>query len=476
MRFRKWIENQKSINSFTGAERAERAKTLPMFNCMDCQRNTAALREYPYMMQDELWNSIVPGGKGMLCLDCASKRIQRPLKRSDFKMLPKTYEALSKIRENWDQPKYQLDGEYWITDDGSTMYADGDIGDYNHEGYVMMYVQGDIASDFNVHEESEFTDWDEMKKLIIKEILDDEDPESREELEYRVDDGEIDEIIIEKMNDPEAEEKMSIANGYGDAREYAIMKWGWKRVAGNNIESRALTPHDMQAIASGLNEIDEMLADDAEFSISVYGDQNYDVTLAELEAGKLKSYEPEIPEQGFSVGQQQPDLAQSWEQKRRQQQKWIDVQKDSASKQVKDIDLKNMHPYYQGKKFPFGDWNTNSFQNWMNLKENSEIGYRYVHNDGRGLMNNSSLNYDKLDDDEHSDVEDEYLGLQQPHSSLHNQNIIFVFTPEGEQRHQRLIELLSKASKTGVRREEMPISQYEIVWQSTDGQLGLKSQ
>ena len=112
----------------------------------------------------------------------------------------------------------------------------------------------------------------------------------------------------------------------------------------------------------------------------------------------------------------------------------------------------------------------------LNLKENSEIGYRYVHNDGRGLMNNSSLNYDKLDDDEHSDVEDEYLGLQQPHSSLHNQNIIFVFTPEGEQRHQRLIELLSKASKTGVRREEMPISQYEIVWQSTDGQLGLKSQ
>lgn len=276
--------------------------------------------------------------------------------------------------ENWDQQKnHQLNGEYWITDDGSTMYADGDIGDYNHEAYVMMYLQDNITSDFNVHEESEFTDWEEIKKLIVQEILNDEDMKSREELQYRVDDGEIDEIIVEKMKetDPEAEEKMAIANGYGDAREYAIIKWGWKRVAGNNIESRSLNAHDMQAISSGLNEIDEMLADDAEFSISVYGDQNYDVTLAELEAGRLKSYEPETPEQGFSVGQS--DLGQGWEQKRRQQEKWIDIQKNSASKQVKDMDLKNMHPYYQNKKFPFGDWNTNSFQNWILMKEEIQI-------------------------------------------------------------------------------------------------------
>lgn len=380
--------------------------------------------------------------------------------------------------ENWDQPRYQLNGEYWITDDGSTMFADGDVGDYNHEGYVIMYLQGDIASDFNVHEDSEFTDWDEMKKLIVQEILDEYEPEYQEELQYRIDDGEIDEIIIEKMKetDPEADEKMVMANGFGDARQYAIMKWGWKRVAGNDIESRALTPQDMKAIARGLNEIDEMLADDAEFSISVYGGQNYDVTLAELEAGRLKTEEPETPEQGFSMGQQNQYVAQGWEQKRRQQQKWNDTLTNNAAKQTQNIDKEKMHPYYQNKKFPFGDWNTNSFQNWTNLKENSQIGIRYVHNDGRGLMNNSSLNYDKLDDDEYSDVEDEYLGLQQPHSSLHNQNIIFVFTPEGEQRHQRLIELLSKASKTGVRREEMPISQYEIVWQSTDGQLGLKAQ
>jgi hypothetical protein len=118
------------------------------------------------------------------------------------------------------------------------------------------------------------------------------------------------------------------------------------------------------------------------------------------------------------------------------------------------------------------------FKSWLNfLEENTEalkIGYRYVHNDGRGLMNNSSLNYDKLDDDEYSEVEDEFLNLRQPPSFLHNQNLFFVFTPEGEKIHHRLIELLTKASKRGVRREPINLNQYEIVWNSEDGQLGLK--
>ena len=111
-----------------------------------------------------------------------------------------------------------------------------------------------------------------------------------------------------------------------------------------------------------------------------------------------------------------------------------------------------------------------SFKNFF---ESQDVVYRYIHNDGGGLMNNTSLDYDKLDDDDYADVEEEYLGLQQPPSPLHNQQVIFVFTAEGVQRHQRLIELLTKASKTGVSREEFPLSQYQIVWQSMDGQLGL---
>lgn len=113
------------------------------------------------------------------------------------------------------------------------------------------------------------------------------------------------------------------------------------------------------------------------------------------------------------------------------------------------------------------------FKEW--IESVGGLGIRYTHKDGRGLMNNQSLNYDKLDDDEHSDIEDAYLGLAQPPSFLHSQpDIMFVFTHEGEKKHRQLIRLLKKASKSGVVRQEVDISNYQIVWDSGDGQLGLK--
>ena len=69
--------------------------------------------------------------------------------------------------KNWLENNHKLDGEYWITNDGSTMYADGNVGDYNHEAYVIEYVQAEIASSFNVDVEIQFTDWDKVKDLII---------------------------------------------------------------------------------------------------------------------------------------------------------------------------------------------------------------------------------------------------------------------------------------------------------------------
>lgn len=101
------------------------------------------------------------------------------------------------------------------------------------------------------------------------------------------------------------------------------------------------------------------------------------------------------------------------------------------------------------------------------------IAYRYIHNDGSGLMNNSSLNYDKLKDEEYFDVEDSYLSLRQPPSSLHDKKIIFAFTTEGVEKHKKLIKLLVKASKYGVKKQKINLYNYEIVWDSGDGQLGL---
>lgn len=112
----------------------------------------------------------------------------------------------------------------------------------------------------------------------------------------------------------------------------------------------------------------------------------------------------------------------------------------------------------------------------MNFKSfiNENTAFRYHHKDNNGLMNNSSLNYEKLDDDEYSEVEEGYLKLQQPPRDLHGQKLIFVFTPEGENEHIRLINLLGKASKKGVVRQILDLSKYDVVWNSGDGQLGLR--
>ena len=106
--------------------------------------------------------------------------------------------------------------------------------------------------------------------------------------------------------------------------------------------------------------------------------------------------------------------------------------------------------------------------------EEDNNAYRYIHKDGNGLMNNNSLDYSKLDDEEYFEVEDGYLRLTRPPSFLHDQKVVFVFTNKGEQKHRSLIQLLIKASKKGVVREKLNLQGYEIVWDDNNEQLGLK--
>jgi hypothetical protein len=57
------------------------------FLCMDCGKDTYASQEY-YMLLDETWRSINPEIDGMLCLDCAERRLGRELNAADFNVQP----------------------------------------------------------------------------------------------------------------------------------------------------------------------------------------------------------------------------------------------------------------------------------------------------------------------------------------------------------------------------------------------------
>jgi len=114
--------------------------------------------------------------------------------------------------------------------------------------------------------------------------------------------------------------------------------------------------------------------------------------------------------------------------------------------------------------------NMNTFIQYIESQQNVT---RYVHLNGMGILNNAALDYSKLSDSQYESVEEEMLGMQQPPSFLHGKSAIFAFTPEGEQKHKKLIKLLSKASKTKVIKKILKINQYDIVWTSVDGQVAL---
>lgn len=148
----------------------------------------------------------------------------------------------------------ELRGEWWIID-GSASYADGDIGNMNHEAYVIEHVRCDIADKCGMQYESEgWTEWDE----IVREITD----------EHGV-----------------TEEELDIASGNGDARQYGLEVLGWKRVVDGTVETWTFTAADRSDIVSGLWDMGEELDDDHKVSISVASTGDYySMTIAELEA------------------------------------------------------------------------------------------------------------------------------------------------------------------------------------------------
>ncbi len=58
------------------ALRVEQDRRIDLrFHCLDCDVHTGEIGQYPYGCPDELWQAVVTGGHGMLCLGCLAKRL-----------------------------------------------------------------------------------------------------------------------------------------------------------------------------------------------------------------------------------------------------------------------------------------------------------------------------------------------------------------------------------------------------------------
>ena len=106
--------------------------------------------------------------------------------------------------------------------------------------------------------------------------------------------------------------------------------------------------------------------------------------------------------------------------------------------------------------------------------DSNEKFYRYIYkDDGTGLCNRNSWDLSKLTEDEEMTlVEELTYGLENPRYV--DKEAIFAFTSEGRKKHEEIINLLIKASNKGdVIIEELDPDDYDIVWESNDGQVAL---
>ena len=194
----------------------------------------------------------------------------------------------------------QIQGEYWITDSGQVMGADGDIGDYNHESYVIQSILGSYDMDYESNmvdiEDPAFLEnfvtenFEECVDLLVQqgnikleevEALLEDPVTNHEEVVSQIAISDV--MKIKGASDDEIE----VVSGYMDARSFAMANWGWKRLEGDHVETWTLTPGDMDTIASGLyeayGEVLEGSGEDETFIIHVHGnDKVIEMTYGQI--------------------------------------------------------------------------------------------------------------------------------------------------------------------------------------------------
>jgi hypothetical protein len=255
--------------------------------------------------------------------------------------------------------------EWWIREDGSTEFADGDIGDMNHEGIVIQDVQREIISKCEQtfpelrkqrFDNGEYIDWDEFTAAVAnaygrrfaksRPLF----PKAwaKEQLKQGEHEGFL-EAAFKRAGVKEAE--WDCASGIGDARDYAMEHWGWKTYRDGHIDTWFFRPSDLQAIISGIENIAEESGwsdkklNKTSFVINVFSNgKHFNLTLNQMKNPKKPSAQ--------DVSQTTNNL--------------ISYGSNQANKQVRDIDLKNMHPAYKRPGVnPFGDSVIYSFRTFM---------------------------------------------------------------------------------------------------------------
>jgi hypothetical protein len=236
--------------------------------------------------------------------------------------------------------------EYWIHEDGGVDFADGDVGDYNHEGIVISQVQRGIVEKceafFRVRNKwghsfanDDYVDWDKFKQALAQEYTK-QNPKAQPWL-----DNDPDKIILAALRTSGVKKaEWACAEGQGDARDYAMQWWGWKTYRNGNVDTWKMTRKDLEAIIRGLEEISEQ----ENWSDKRFYRMGFYITV--FSSGRHIAMTVPQMEQWLSS----PVISPTYEKPQ------FDYLTQQASRQVRDIEYEKLDPAYKRPGVhPFGD-------------------------------------------------------------------------------------------------------------------------
>jgi hypothetical protein len=187
------------------------------------------------------------------------------------------------------QRESELRGEFWLIG-GQAVFADGDVGDINHEGLVIQQMLGELVDEVNSEIgsqiDAEIAELATVEHEIYKYLS--------QESEENVDADQVEEFILETIGFDK--DKFDVVLGKVDARDYGLKNLGWVRVKQENVQTYTLTPEQMKDIARGLADAYNDEVDTHPFVIEVSSNGKYytEVPYSVIESGNpgaLREYQ-----------------------------------------------------------------------------------------------------------------------------------------------------------------------------------------
>ncbi len=212
--------------------------------------NYLAKRHLPFKEHSSYWGTDDVYGKP----DDKNFGLEESIKKSQLKQLIK--EIITILKEG-------MNGEWWFQD-GQAVFADGDVGDMNHEAFVVDSLNRQILDHLGI-DSSNFERAPDMAELqryypkVMAEILENIQDEFTDEEKELVKDGFAAGAVNSYLfRHPNLKDMLYYTQGQDkngrtlDPRDYALIHWGWQRVKGNVIQTQTLTQKDLSNIVSGL--------------------------------------------------------------------------------------------------------------------------------------------------------------------------------------------------------------------------------